>query len=77
MLARQTVKIALFVLFFVAMTVTDNKLRVVGVSHLRVIDASVFPRSPSANLQGPTMMVAERGAQFIRDTWISYSHRYY
>lgn len=47
----------------------DNKLQVIGVKNLRVADASVFPRSPSANLQGPTMMVAERAVDFIRQTW--------
>lgn len=53
------------------MAVLDSKLRVYGIKHLRVADASVFPRSPSANLQGPTMMVAERAADFIKETWKS------
>lgn len=48
-----------------ASTVVDNRLRVHGLSGLRVIDASVFPNVTSGNTNAPTIMVAERGADFV------------
>ena len=48
------------------MAVVDAELRVRGVKNLRIIDASVFPTIPNGNLNGPTMMVAERGADIIK-----------
>ncbi|MGB2260521.1 MAG: choline dehydrogenase [Porticoccaceae bacterium] len=49
-----------------AMAVVDAELRVHGLENLRVIDSSVFPSLPNGNLNAPTMMVAERGADLIR-----------
>ncbi|MDB5846268.1 MAG: choline dehydrogenase [Rhodoferax sp.] len=43
-----------------AMAVTDQSGRVHGVQHLRVIDCSILPRVPSANINAPTIMVAEK-----------------
>ncbi len=42
------------------MAVTDNEGRVHGISGLRVVDASIFPIVPCANLNFPTLMTAEK-----------------
>ncbi|MBI3435957.1 MAG: hypothetical protein HY056_12920, partial [Proteobacteria bacterium] len=47
------------------MAVVDSQCRVHGVEGLRVVDASIMPRVPSANTNTPTLMVAERAADFI------------
>jgi choline dehydrogenase len=47
--------------------VTDPELRVRGVGQLRVIDASVMPFVTSGNTNSPTIMIAERGAQLVRE----------
>ncbi len=49
-----------------ALAVVDDRLRVHGISGLRVIDASVMPRITSGNTNAPTVMIAEQGAAFIR-----------
>lgn len=48
-----------------AMAVVDTRLRVRGVSGLRVVDASVMPEIISGNTSSPTMMIAERAAKII------------
>ncbi|MGE0063087.1 MAG: GMC family oxidoreductase [Xanthobacteraceae bacterium] len=48
------------------MAVVDAQCRVTGFANLRVVDASVMPRVPSANTNLPTIMVAERAAAMIR-----------
>lgn len=45
--------------------VTDLRLRVNGLSGLRIVDASVMPAMVSGNTQGAVMMVAEKGAEMI------------
>ena len=50
------------------MAVVDSELRVRGIENLRVIDASVFPTIPNGNLNAPTMMLAERGADMLKGT---------
>jgi len=47
--------------------VVDELGRVHGVRGLRIADASVFPRVPSANTNVPTIMVAERIAEWLRE----------
>ena len=46
-------------------SVVDSELRVHGVRGLRVIDASIFPNITSGNINAPTMMVAEKGADLV------------
>ncbi|MGH6789659.1 MAG: GMC family oxidoreductase [Pseudolabrys sp.] len=48
------------------MAVVDPECRVYGVQGLRVADASVMPSVPSANTNIPTIMIAERAADFIK-----------
>ncbi|MNC75938.1 Alcohol dehydrogenase [acceptor] [compost metagenome] len=45
--------------------VTDERLRVNGLTGLRVVDASVMPKMVYGNTQAAVMMVAERGAEMI------------
>jgi choline dehydrogenase-like flavoprotein len=49
------------------MAVVDERLRVIGVDGLRVIDASVMPTITSGNTNSPTIMIAEKGAAMVRE----------
>jgi choline dehydrogenase len=48
------------------LAVLDARLRVRGVAALRVVDASVMPTITSGNTNSPTLMIAERAAEWIR-----------
>lgn len=47
--------------------VVDPQLRVHGTENLRVVDASVMPEVTTANTNAPTLMIAWRAAQLIKE----------
>ena len=47
------------------MAVVDSRLRVRGVAGLRVVDAGVMPTITSGNTNSPTLMLAEKAADWI------------
>lgn len=53
----------------IATSVVDSRLRVHGVSNLRVIDASVMPTLTSGNTNAPCIMIGERGAEIIKEDY--------
>jgi choline dehydrogenase len=46
--------------------VVDNNLKVHGIRKLRIIDASIMPMIPSANINASVLAVAEKGASLIK-----------
>jgi len=49
------------------LAVVDDRLRVHGIDALRVIDASVMPSVTSTNTNAPTIMIAEKGADILKE----------
>jgi choline dehydrogenase-like flavoprotein len=49
--------------------VVDPDLRVKGLIGLRIVDLSVVPYIPAGHTQAGTYIIAERGADLIKEAW--------
>jgi len=48
-----------------ALSVVDHRLKVYGIEHLRIADASIMPRITVGNTMAPCVVIGERAADLI------------
>jgi choline dehydrogenase len=52
-----------------AMSVVDSRLKVYGIEGLRIADASVMPHITSGNTMAPCVVIGEKAAAFIKESY--------